>query len=837
MKFLFLSALLLGSFLNAAAISSPALRLPTGQALHPAGRTVALGGTLAMAVISLPGTDRAVTICSGAKQGLSVVDTRAARRVTEISYQTLTQNQEYTLTGSVFFGLALAPDGKTLYAARGSEDKIGVYRLDAEGKITETDALVEPTGDTKIFNFPAGIALNGPGTRLYAANNLSDTLTIFDLPAGRVLGRIAVGSYPLAVAALPDGSRVYVSSERDSRVSVVNPQTKTKIAEIAVGSHPDALLLSRDSRRLYVANGDGDTVSVVDTKTNIVRHTLLLRPAEARGLPGATPTGLALSPDGKTLYVTLADMNAVAVVKLSSSGEDGQVTGYLSTGWYPTGIAVSPDGRMLYVTNGKGSTARLPNPDGPGPMGGNSTRKAHDLLESTLSLIPVPDAQTLTGKTRQVLADNSMTQTLDADAPATIKAVAALPITHVIYIIKENRTYDQVLGDIKAGNGDPSLTLFGQNITPNLHALAENFVLLDNFYDCAEVSPDGWNWSTSGLAEEYTQRTVPENYSERRSSARPSARTYDYEGENRREAVSLAGKPDVAESPGGYLWDDAAKHGRTYRNYGAYLSFSGDQPTKPALVGHTCPDFAPFTMKYADSDAWVTLGLPSPGQDAYGPGKLPSRYSAWKREFDGFVQTNSLPAFELVRLPRDHTAGTSPGYDTPQAMAADNDYAVGEIVQTVSHSRFWKNTAIFVVEDDAQNGPDHVDCHRSTAYVISAYVRRRSIDHHFYNTDSLLRTMEILLGLPPMTRLDATAPPLRVFGKSADLTPYTARLPDKSLLAQKNTRRAYGAERSRRMDFAQADDAPEQALNEILWRSLKGPHAPLPTIRRGMLVQ
>ena len=831
MKFLLLVAMIL---MSVAGFSDPTQRLPTGQRLTPAGQTISLGGTMAMAVVALPGSSHAVTICSGARQGLSVVDCRTARRLSLLPYQTLAPDQDFAPTGSVFYGLVLSPKGKTLYAARGSEDKIGIYALSASGQITETGTLAEPTGDSKSFNFPAGIALNGTGTRLYAANNLSDTLAIFDVTRGKLLGSIPVGSYPLAVAALPDGSKVYVSSERDSLVSVVDPQKRVKLKDIPTGAHPDALLLSPDGKRLYVANGDGDTISVVDTGTDIVRHTILLRPAGARGLPGATPTGLALR--NQTLYITLADMNAVALVSLTADKEDGKIIGYIPTGWYPTGIALAPDGRTLYVTNGKGSIARIGNPSGPDPLHPNRAAKGHNLLESTLSLIPVPDSRALASQTRQVLANNSISSPLDADAPAISKALAALPIKHVIYIIKENRTYDQVLGDVKKGNGDASLTLFGREVTPNQHALAENFVLLDNFYVCAEVSPDGWNWSTSGFAEEYTQRTVPENYSERRQSARPPARSYDYEGENRGEAVSLSGKLDVAESPGGYLWDDAAKHGMTYRNYGSYLTYTGDQPNKPALIGHTCPDFAPFNMKYADSDAWMTLGLPSPGQADYGPDKMPSRFSAWKREFDGFVQNGALPAFELVRLPRDHTAGTTPGYNTPQAMAADNDYAVGEIAQAVSHSPFWKNTAIFVVEDDAQNGPDHVDCHRSTAYVISAYVRRRAVDHHFYNTDSLIRTMEILLRLPPMTRLDATAPPLRIFGPTADFTPYAALLPDKALLGQKNSRAAYGAQRSRRMNFAQADDAPEQALNEILWHSLKGRQAPLPPIRWGALL-
>jgi YVTN family beta-propeller protein len=813
--------------------SGAAQRLPTGQRLHPSGRRVPVGGTFAMSAVAVPGRPEIVVACSGALQGLAVVDASTAKQTQYLPFQTLGADQTYTPTGSVYYGLALTGDGKTLYAARGSQDQIGIYSL-AGGKIAETGALDEPTGDARKSNFASGLALNGPGSRLYAANNLSDTLAVFDVPGKRLLGTVPVAAYPLAVAAMPDGSKVYISSERDGVVSVVDPQRLTRIRDIPTGAHPDALLLTKDHARLFVANADSDTVSLIDTKTDTVLRTLLLRPSAARGLPGVTPTGLALAPDERTLYVTLADMNAVAVVALDARRDDGALRGYLPTGWYPTAVTLAPGGKTLCVVNAKGSEAIHPNPQGPNPelgQGEHSLHYIHDILPGGVSLIPVPDAGTLPRQTRQVLADNSVGTVLDADAAQTAKLLRGLPIKHVLYIIKENRTYDQVLGDLKAGNGDPSLVLFGQGVTPNLHALASQFVLLDNFYCCAEVSPDGWNWSTSGFANEYVQRNVPENYGEKRGSVRPTVRPYDYEGQNRDQPVSLQGIKDVAESPGGYIWDAVARRGLSLRDYGAFLTFGGDQPTKPAFVSHTCPDFAPFTMKYADSDAWVTLGVPSPGQDAYGPDKLPSRFSAWKREFDAFVKSGTLPAFELIRLPRDHTQGTAPGYSTPKAMAADNDYGVGEIVDAVSHSSVWASTAIVVVEDDAQNGPDHVDCHRSTAYVISPYIKRATVDHHFYNTDSLLHTMELLLGLSPMTRLDALAPPIRAFGTTPDLTPFTAILPDKTLLSQRNTRTAYGAAKSAHLNFSEADEVPDDVLNDILWHSIKGRQIPLPAPR------
>ena len=460
---------------------------------------------------------------------------------------------------------------------------------------------------------------------------------------------------------------------------------------------------------------------------------------------------------------------------------------------------------------------------------GNPARHIHDILTGSLSLIPVPNAATLAHDTRVVLADSSISRPLDPDAPAAARILSGLPIKHVFYIIKENRTYDQVLGDDPRGMGDPSLVLFGKNVTPNLHALADRFVLLDNFYACAEVSPDGWNWITSGFANDYVQRTVPESYSERKNSPRPTVRPYDYEGENRGASPSLTGQQDIAESPGGYIWDAVTHAGLTLRNYGCFLSFQGDRPTKPALVNTTCPNFAPFGMKYADSDAWQALSLPPP--TLYGPRLSPSRFTAWKREFDAYVKTNTLPSFEIIRLPRDHTQATDPGYASPLAMAADNDYAVGEIAEAVSHSPYWNSSAIFVVEDDAQNGPDHIDCHRTTAYVLSPFIKSHSVDHHFYNTDSLLRTMELLLHLAPMTRYDASAPPLRAFTRTPSVAPYAAILPDKSILAQINPPDGYKAALSHSLNFTDADAAPDAVVNEILWHSIKGENVPLPPAR------
>jgi YVTN family beta-propeller protein len=813
-------------------------RLPTGQLLTPVGTSIPLDGTMAENAVRIPNKPWIAVVCSGARQSLSIVDVDAQKVLSSVQYQALDSFKgTYVPTGSVYYGLAVSPDGETLYAARGSEDKISSYSIGSDGSLKLLADYDEPVANPKASNFPSGVAIDPASGMLFAANNMSDTLAVFSATSpGTAPALYPIHSYPLAVALDSQSNKLYVSSERDSSLSVYPEGPSPKISSIAVGSHPDALLLTADDKYLYVANGDSDSISIVDTATDTVIQTLLLRPAAVSGLPGATPTGLALSPDEHELYVTLADMNAVAVVRLAETRSDGRVLGYIPTGWYPTAVTVSPNGNELVVVNAKGSTPKMPNPGGQSPIYPSNQFKDHYILTSTVSIIPIPSSKKLAEDTRRTLIDNAVTNPIDRDAESNFKLLSNLPIKHIIYIIKENRTYDEVLGDMAQGNGDPHLTLFGQSVTPNQHAICNQFVLMDNFYVCAEVSPDGWNWSTSGFAEEYVQRSVPENYSEDKKTPRRVARSYDYEGENRDLAVSDRGISDVATSPGGYIWDEFAKEGLSYRNYGSFLSEDGDRPAKPALINHTSPLYAPFDMKYADSDVYAVNGLLSPGQSKYVPKDIPSRYTAWKTEFDHFVQDDQLPAFELIRLPRDHTAGTTPGLNTPQAMAADNDYAVGEICQAVSHSPYWKDTAIFVLEDDAQNGPDHVDCHRSTAYIISPYIKRSLVDHHFYNTDSFLRTMEILLHVPPMTRLDASAPPMGSFTKKPDLTPFNAIVPEFTLVTAVNPGNAVDAALSKKMNFAIADDAPDMLLNEVLWHSIKG-NIPMPQPRNSTLAE
>jgi YVTN family beta-propeller protein len=739
------------------------------------------------------------------------------------------------------------------------------------------------------------ISNNDPAAVAGRAYETPGSIAMYDTPSGSEIGRFSFASsfggtpnFPLSIAVPRDGSKAYVGSQRDSVVYVLNtsePSRSSLVSSIPTGSHPISLLLNKDQSRLFVANAQSDTVSVVDTHSDKIAATVLLRPEIAKDVTGATPNGLALSPDEKRLYVTLGDMNAVAVVDV----DDSELLGYLPAGWYPTGVVVSPDNRRLLVANAKGTAIRHPNPP---------TTQAHQqspirLIEGNVISVAIPSKQELAQQTERVLELNRLTpRQMRRDNPLAGIGLQAGKIKHVIYIVKENRTYDQVLGDLPQGNGDPNRCLFGREVTPNQHALAERFVLLDNFYDCGEVSGDGWPWSTQAQGNEYVIRNVPYSYSSR-------GRSFDYEGQVDEfptggfPAKGPDGKPlsqdpkyqngakpvpDVAEAPGGHIWDLVRKHGLSYRNYGFYYSggvyenkklvipdnypnSAGCQPGGHDLEGISDVDFRRFDLDYADSEIRMKYfaGTGDPEfltpRRTFGKHWAASRFSEWYYEFGEMLSKapdgRAVPNLMTIRLCTDHTMGTNPNHHSPRSMVADNDYSVGQLVEAVSRSPIWKSTAIIVVEDDAQNGPDHIDAHRSTCFVVSPWIKAHSVDHTFQNTVSALRTIELLLGLPPMCQYDATADPILNWTDSPDnAAPYTAQLPDKKVLREINGQKSpyepispeqkAMMDESSRMDFAYADRAPADRLNEIIWKSIKGdessmpptPHGPPPTVSR-----
>lgn len=883
---------------TATGASEPGVQLITGRSIDPDASASAQDvGSLPVNVAVAPGGKFAVTTGGGYRQFLWAVRTDDGKGVSRLSFAKKAGNASHGL----YFGLAFAPDG-TLYAAQGAADSIAELHLDAAGKLTRRRAIPTRPGD-----FPAGLALDGRGL-LYVSNNDPDSvnparetpasMAIYQPGEGKELGRFDFESdlpgstFPLAMAVMPDGSKLYVASQRDGVVFVLDtsrPEAPKLLGRIETGSHPAALCLDKASARLFVANAHSDTVSVVDTASDKVVATVLLRPTVVKDFAGATPTGLALSPDEKTLYASLGDMNAVAVIDVK--GKVPELEGFLPAGWYPSAVAVSPDGKRLLVTNAKGSTALYPNPKADAKDQAKSVSPLN-LIEGTVSVIPVSDGAALDRQTERVLELNRLAPRhvrFMKDNPLKDIGLTAGRIKHVIYVVKENRTYDHVLGDLPQGNGDPHRCLFGRDVTPNQHALAERFVLMDNFYDCGDVSGDGWTWSTQAQANEYVVRNVPYSYSGR-------GRAFDYEGQVNKyptggfPAKGPDGKPlsdhpkfrdgakaipDVAAAPGGHLWDLALKGGLTVRNYGFFMSngvkegdvtvipdnYPADKGLQPGghdLAGITDVDFRRFDMDYPDSDGpWKLYQETNDERYLYakrtfGKAGAHSRFEEWNREFQMMLAKDpaggAVPNLMLVRLPTDHTAGMNPGKHSPRSMVADNDYAVGQLVEAVSRSPIWKSCAIFIIEDDAQNGPDHVDTHRSTCYVVSPWIKRGSVDHTFHNTVSALKTIELLLGLPPMCQYDAMAAPILNWDtepRNAEV--FEAVMPDRAFFAEvnglANEPKPFSPEarlkieemmrESAAMNFAVADKAPAERLNEIIWASVRGVDSVQPPTPRG----
>ncbi len=782
-------------------------RLPTGVHLDPAAPqhpTLSFPLGMAMAPDS---AHIALSVNGWYRQGVQIVD-RATGAVT----QTLEQP-------AAFIGIAFTPDGRSLYVSGGNQDVI--YRYDwAAGRATLRDSVVlavKRNARASGRRYPAGIAFSPDGRWLYVAENLADSMAVVDVASARVVQRYATDPYPYGVAAASDGN-VYVSAWGGYTVSQFTPSGDGYTAHrIMVGRHPSALLLNRAGTRLFVASGSTDRVTVVATGERRVVETLLDPPPAGPG-EGSTPNALALSSDGTRLFVAEADANAIAVFDLTAeaSGVRGAtgndlLAGRVPTAWYPSLVAALHDTLFVASSKGMGTHANL---DGaqPVPMPGHPPRGRNytlGQLDGSVMLSPLAGARgaELAALTQRVVRANGWDG-------STSRVTAYPPFKHVIYIIKENRTYDQVFGDMAAGDGDTSLVFFGRKDAPNDHALADRFGLFDRFFVNAEVSADGHNWSTAAYATDYLEKTVQSQYSDR-------GRPYDYEGASFGAPGQTSPIPeDDQNAPAnGYLWDLAHRGGITFRNYGEFVIPSGVDPNdpmpagyrgdKPFLRAHTDPDYPGFNLEIRDQH----------------------RVDMWQKEFDAFVRTDSLPALEIVRLPNDHTSGAAAGAPTPHAAFADNDLALGRIVQAVSHSPYWKNTVIFVLEDDAQNGPDHVDSHRSPMLVISAYNHPGTI-HRWTNTTDVLRTIEEILGLKSMSQFDYYGRPLReIWSATPDLTPYTA-LPAGTSLDAVNPSTGRGARESRGLDLEVEDMANTELFNHVLWRAIKGDSVPYPGTNR-----
>ena len=814
---------------------------------------------------------------------------------------------------NTFDGVAWNPNGAEFYVAGGVDDDVHVFAKQ-NGKWAEAGPAIK-LGHAHGLGIDvkpeaAGIGVTADGKKLLVANFENDSVSVVDVAARTKIAEldlrpgksdpkktgVAGGEFPFWVVTKGNDT-AYVSSPRDRQIVVVDISGEPKVTKrIAVPGEPGKMILDREQEHLYVALATDDVIVVLDTNSNRIMATIgTTAPSEtfsnSEELKGSNPNSLALSPDEPNLYVTNGGGNSVAVIEthgIEPGSESykpmGGVRGLIPTGWYPSSVSVSKDGKMLYVTD----TKSVP---GPNPEGcRNTTSKERGALdhcyaqnEYILQLnkggfetIPTPGAEELASLTKQVAENDHYVS--DAQRTENEKTMAFLRahIKHVIYIIKENRTYDQVLGDLPEGNGDPKLAVLGRAISPNHHQIAQQFVDLDNFYCSGDVSGEGWNWSTAARATDVVENTYPVNYAER-------GLTYDYEGENRNINVGIASPSarrkenpetpgdddllpgtndvDAPDGPGGeagtgYLWDAALRAKLSLRNYGffleggRYFGASGEKgviglirdpyasktrvafPDKAALMNVTDPYFRGFDLKFPDY--W--------------------RYTEWKREFDGYVAGGKMPNLELVRLGRDHFgdfADAIDGTGTVEAEMGDNDYAIAKLIENVAHSPFANSTVVFIVEDDAQNGPDHVDAHRSPALIAGAYVKQGAVVSTHYTTVNVLRTIEDLLGMKPMGINDDVIEPMAaVFTTEQKPWTYTAVLPEvlrntklpvgnaagtlqSGAYAKPRHDAAYWAAKTKGMDFSVEDRVDPAKFNRIVWYGLVGDDAPYPAERSG----
>jgi YVTN family beta-propeller protein len=780
--------------------------IPVGYRVTPAGLQSKLGD---LPLIAKPFPDGQAVLVVNAGQGVQSVQVVAAKDGSVL------QTIQYASPQAVFAGAAFSPDGTKAYVSAGGNNKIRVYTV-AGDRLTETTSIPLPTknpaGQT-INPYPAQLAVTPDGAKLVVADHLADAVTVIKLADG-TNKTVAVGHAPYGLTLSSDGATAYVTNQGAETVSVVDVTADVPVvtSTIIVGTHPNQLVLDSARSLLYVANGDSDDVSVVSTKAGKTIRTISLAPYKGAEI-GSNPDALALSTDGGTLYVANSGNNDVAVVET----DKGKVKGLIPTGWYPTALVNT--GSQLLVANAKGLGAGPNNGPGyPNPYGSSTAPDQYSgsMIVGTLSRVALPIKQDQLAKwTRQVNDNNGFDAAGDKENKSSAggssivprRAGQSSPIKHVIYVVRENRTYDQELGNIGKGNGDPSLNLFGDESAPNARALAKKFTTVDNFYANAEVSAQGWNWVVAANSNPYSEQGWPANY---------SGRNHSYPSESNDPAIAPQ-KPDDA-----YIWQRLAKAGVSFRNYGFYVSrdSSGqyvagdpvlDASTDHAFSGYnlSCPD-GPGTFK--------ALSTSCPATD---------RYSEWKREFDQYVANDNLPTVQFIRLPNDHTAGTKVGSPTPRAYVGDNDWALGNLVDTVSHSKYWKSTAIFVTEDDSQNGPDHVDAHRTVSLAISPYTQTGQVDSNFYSTASMLRTVELFAGIRPLTQFDAYATPMTgSFTNRPNYAPYSAIKP--TTLSEVNGASAPMAAQSAKQDLTKEDQIDEQVFNKAIWKSVKGDESVMP---------
>jgi YVTN family beta-propeller protein len=807
--------------------SDGSILVPSNQFLRPAGLQV-----------YLPGRPVDLALTPGGKYLL--VKNKDDLDLIRLSDRKVMQSLPFEKSGASFTGICLSLDGNTIYVTD-AEDRVCIAVFD-KNMVMQWKGYVKlpapPIGDSPV---PGGVALNDQGDKLYVALSRNNTLGVVDLSNNSVK-EIAVGIAPFSViCASPakayvsnlggrrpeadesayntSGSRVLVDPKtgiaNNGSVSVVDLIHNIQVKNIEVGLHPSGMVLSPDGRKLYIACANSDVISVISTLTDEVIDNISVH-SQKDALFGSSPNDLAISPDGKYLYAASGTENALCVIQ---TGKPVKVLGNIPTGWYPGSVILNKTGDILYVANVKGIGSRNQMTD---QKGYNS----HDHLGS-VSIIPLPDANELQKMTETVYQNNSMSgkqnkSNLSATGkkvPVPVLPAQASFFRHVVYIIKENRTYDQVFGDMPQGNGDTSLVEFGRDVTPNHHLLAEKFVLLDNFHCSGVLSADGHQWTDEAYVTGYLEKSFGD-----------FTRSYPFDGDDA-----------LAYASSGFIWDNVLKHGLTFRDYGEFVN-AIIEPEESSFTD-IYQDFTSGTNKVrirakANLEQLIPyicptfIGFPNTVSDEY-------RAAVFIKELKEFERNDNFPNFIIMLLPNDHTSGTRPGMPTPRAAVADNDLALGQIVQAISESKFWKETCILVTEDDPQAGLDHVDGHRTVGLVISPYTKRGEVISTYYSQINMVRTIENILGLPPMNQLDLSAEPMAdCFTEKPDLKPYQSvksnikadelNPPLVSLAGDQ----LYWAKKSMEQDLEDIDRIDEDVFNRIIWHSVKGYDRPYPVLTK-----
>ncbi len=785
-KLVLIFFLFFSSLLNAQVNTK--ITLPNGWKLSAAGRSLPLGDLPLNIAVSNSKKYIAVTNNGQSVQSVQLISTVTEKILDNIEIE------------KAWYGLKFSGNDKFLYASGGNDNWILQYTIKNNKLILNDSFSLGKKWPTKIS--PAGIEIDETTNKMFVVTKENNSLYVIDLKTKNILQELKLENAAYSCLLANNKKELYISVWGAKKIVIYNIASQKITNEISVGENPNEILLSKNGNYLYVANAGDNSVSVIDVKEKKVVETL--NAALYPNAPtGSATNGIALSKNQKNLYIANADNNCLAVYDCSNPGNSIS-KGFIPTGWYPTNVKTI--GKKIFVTNGKGFTS-FSNVKGPNPLNKkenvnyqmgevekneNKTEYIGGLMKGTLSIIDEPNIPQLAAYSKMVYANTPYTKERETISkgepgnPIPTKVGDTSPIKYVFYIVKENRTYDQVLGDIKEGNGDTSLVLFGEKYTPNQHKLTKDFVLLDNFYVDGEVSADGHNWSLAANANDYLEKTWPTDYGDRGGK-------YDAEG-NR----------DIASPDRGFIWDYCKRANVSYRTYG---EFADDYKANiPVLENHFCTYYTSWDQKVRDT----------------------TRYKQWQKDFDSLYAINAVPKFNSLRFINDHTEGLRLGRPTPFAHVADNDWAVGMFVDYLSHHPIWKQTAIFIVEDDAQNGPDHIDAHRSTAYIAGGFVKRNFVDHSMYSTSGMLRTIELILGLPPMSQYDAAAEPMwRCFTANYNATPFTA-IAANINLNEKNVKNNASAKLSATFDFSKEDRIPDLVFSKVIWKAIKGENSEMP---------